>query len=287
MRKVIIVDDESAGRQLIKEYLEDYPELVLLGEANNGVDAVKIINEFKPDLVFLDIQMPGMTGFDVLTHLEELPQIIFSTAYDQYALKAFEVHAVDYLLKPYTKDRFKVAVDRLQENISENKARPLAESLLMDSPKTPEKILVQSQNKLVTVALDDVIRIEAYGDYSKLITEEKTYVSNYGISTLEEKLNGSIFIRVHRSSIINLNAVKELNKYTKSYDVENGVIPPALQKAFDANPKAFENYNNFSRGYRKSYLSWLNSAKREATKEKRIAEIIRLCEANIKSRDTW
>ena len=226
MRKVIIVDDEAAGRQLIKEYLEDYPELILLGEANNGVDAVKIINEFKPDLVFLDIQMPGMTGFDVLTHLEELPQIIFSTAYDQYALKAFEVHAVDYLLKPYTKDRFKVAVDRLQQNNEENKARPLAESLLMDTPKFPERILVQSQNKLVTVALKEVIRIEAYGDYSKLITDNKTYVSNYGISTLEEKLNDAIFIRVHRSSIINLNAVKELNKYTKSYDVtmKNGDV---------------------------------------------------------------
>ncbi len=226
MQKVIIVDDEAAGRQLIKEYLEDYSELILLGEANNGVDAVKIINEFKPDLVFLDIQMPGMTGFDVLTHLEELPQIIFSTAYDQYALKAFEVHAVDYLLKPYTKDRFKVAVDRLKQNIDQNKARPLAESLLMDTPKFPERILVQSQNKLVTVALKDVIRIEAYGDYSKLVTEGKTYVSNYGISTLEEKLNDAIFIRVHRSSIINLNAVKELNKYTKSYDVtmKNGDV---------------------------------------------------------------
>ncbi|WP_299116672.1 response regulator [uncultured Winogradskyella sp.] len=219
MRKVIIVDDEAAGRQLIKEYLEDYPELILLGEANNGVDAVKIINEFKPDLVFLDIQMPGMTGFDVLTHLEELPQIIFSTAYDQYALKAFEVHAVDYLLKPYTKERFKVAVDRLKQNTDENKARPLTESLLMDAPKFPERILVQSQNKLVTIAVEEVIRIEAYGDYSKLVTESKIYVSNYGISTLEEKLNDAIFIRVHRSSIINLKAVKELNKYTKSYDV--------------------------------------------------------------------
>ncbi len=219
MRKVIIVDDEVAGRQLIKEYLEDYPELILLGEANNGVDAVKIINEFKPDLVFLDIQMPGMTGFDVLTHLEELPQIIFSTAYDQYALKAFEVHAVDYLLKPYTKERFKVAVDRLTQNIDENKARPLTESLLMDTLKFPERILVQSRNRLVTIAVEEVIRIEAYGDYSKLVTESKTYVSNYGISVLEEKLNGAIFIRVHRSSIINLKAVKELNKYTKSYDV--------------------------------------------------------------------
>ena len=219
MRKVIIVDDEKAGRQLINEYLEDYPDLIVLGEANNGVDAVKIINEFKPDLVFLDIQMPGMTGFDVLQHLEELPQIIFSTAYDQYALKAFEVHAVDYLLKPYTKDRFKIAVERLFQNKETNKAEALTSSLLMESANYPAKILVQTQNKLVTVAIEDVIRIEAFGDYSKLIKENKTYLSNYGISTLEEKLNPSIFIRVHRSSIINLNKVKELNKYTKSYDV--------------------------------------------------------------------
>lgn len=226
MKKVVIVDDEAAGRKLITEYLADYPDLILLGEANNGVDAVKLINEFKPDLVFLDIQMPGMTGFDVLTRLEELPQIIFSTAYDQYALKAFEVHAVDYLLKPYTKERFKIAVDRLTLNTNENKARPLTESLLMDTPQFPERILVQSQNKLVTVAVEDVIRIEAYGDYSKLVTADKTYVSNYGISTLEEKLNPNVFIRVHRSSIINLSCVKELNKYTKSYDVtmKNGDV---------------------------------------------------------------
>jgi len=225
MKKVIIVDDESAGRQLIKEYLEDFPNLVLLGEANNGVDAVKIINEFKPDLVFLDVQMPGMTGFDVLTHLEELPLVIFSTAYDQYALKAFDVHAIDYLLKPYTKERFAKSIERLQEN-TDNKARPLTESLLMDKPEYPDRILVQSQNKLVTVALEDVIRIEAFGDYSKLIINDKTYLSNYGISALEDKLDSKSFIRVHRSSIINLSKVKELNKYTKSYDVtmQNGDV---------------------------------------------------------------
>ncbi|RXJ50453.1 LytR/AlgR family response regulator transcription factor [Gelidibacter gilvus] len=226
MKKVIIVDDESAGRKLIKEYLEDFKDLILLGEANNGVDAVKIINEFKPDLVFLDIQMPGMTGFDVLTHLEELPQIIFSTAYDQYALKAFDVHAVDYLLKPYTKERFKVAVERLSKSTEANKARPLAENLLIETSKYPERILVQKQNKLVTIAVEDVIRIEAYGDYSKLVTTDDTYLSNYGISTLEERLDDSVFIRVHRSSIVNLNKVKELSKYTKSYDItmENGDV---------------------------------------------------------------
>jgi len=226
MKKVIIIDDEKSGRQLIKEYLEDYKELIVLGEANNGVDAVKMINEFKPDLVFLDIQMPGMTGFDVLTHLEELPKIIFSTAYDQYALKAFDVHAVDYLLKPYTKERFKLAIDKLIQDKENNKAESLTNSLLMESSNYPSKILVQSQNKLVTVSLQDVIRIEAFGDYSKLISEDKTYLSNYGISTLEEKLNPAFFIRVHRSSMINLDKVKELNKYTKSYDVtmQNGDV---------------------------------------------------------------
>ncbi|WP_271782428.1 LytR/AlgR family response regulator transcription factor [Aquimarina algiphila] len=171
MKKVIIIDDEAAARKLIKEYLADFPELILLGEANNGVDAVKMINEFKPDLVFMDVQMPGMTGFDVLTHIDEIPQIIFSTAYDKYALQAFDVHAIDYLLKPYTKERFKVAIERLNSYTGENKIRPLAESLLMDQPKYPERILVQSQSKLITIAVEDIIRIEAYGDYSKLITD--------------------------------------------------------------------------------------------------------------------
>ncbi|WP_299248130.1 LytTR family DNA-binding domain-containing protein [uncultured Aquimarina sp.] len=219
MKKVIIIDDEVAGRKLIKEYLLDFPELILLGEANNGVDAVKMINEFKPDLVFLDIQMPGMTGFDVLTHIEEIPQIIFSTAYDKYALQAFEVHAIDYLLKPYTRERFKIAVERLTDHSKESAIRPLAESLLMDRNSYPERILVQSRNKLITIAVEEIIRVEAYGDYSKLITIEGTYLSNFGISILEEKLDPSIFIRVHRSSIINLNKVKELNKYTKTYDI--------------------------------------------------------------------
>lgn len=219
MKKVIVVDDELAGRKLIKEYLEDYKDLVLLGEANNGVDAVKIINEFKPDLVFLDIQMPGMTGFDVLKHLEELPQIIFSTAYDQYALKAFEVHAIDYLLKPYTKERFKNAIERLASNSAINKTRPLAESLLMETSNYPERILVQKNQKLITISLDEVVRIEAYGDYSKIFTSNDNFLSNYGISVLEHKLNSAQFVRVHRSSIINLNQVKELNKYSKSYDI--------------------------------------------------------------------
>ena len=226
MQKVIIVDDEAPGRKLIREYLKDYPDLIIIAEANNGVDAVKEINKFKPDLVFLDIQMPGLTGFEVLTHLDELPQIIFSTAYDEYALKAFEVHAVDYLLKPYTKERFEKAIARLNLQENQNSIGPLADRLIMDNPNYPERILVEFQKKLITILTKDIIWIEAYGDYSRLHTEEGTFTSNYGISSLEDKLNPKLFLRVHRSSIINIDCIKELTKYGKSYDVamKNGDV---------------------------------------------------------------
>ncbi len=227
MQKVIIIDDEAAGRMLIRQYLEHYPALIVVGEANNGVDAVRLINEFRPDLIFLDIQMPGLSGFEVLGHLDEIPQIIFSTAYDQYALQAFEVHAVDYLLKPYTRDRFAQAVARVTDSRTTNlqKIQPLAESLMTTtSDRTlatsyPEKILVQTGNRLITVAVSDILRIEAEGDYATLVTAKTHHLSNYGISALEAKLDPRQFIRVHRSDIINLHYVREIQKYPSSYDV--------------------------------------------------------------------
>ena len=219
MKKVMIIDDESAGRILIKEYLAEFPEMILVGEANNGVDAIRGINEFKPNLIFLDIQMPGMTGFEILPHLEELPQIIFSTAYDQFALKAFEVHALDYLLKPYTKERFQKAIHRIQET-TVSSAGSLTESLIMERLSYPERILVQSGKKLITIAVSEIIRIEASGDYSKLVVDQSNFLSNYGISKLAEKLDPEVFIRVHRSSIINLNYVLSVDKYASSFDVK-------------------------------------------------------------------
>jgi two-component system, LytTR family, response regulator len=217
MKKVIIVDDESSGRKLIAEYLQDYQHYFVIGEANNGVDAVKMINEFKPDLVFLDIQMPGLTGFEVIEYLEEIPQIIFSTAYDKYALKAFEVHAVDYLLKPYTKERFKIAISRIDTNLE--KLKPLAENLLLNRIDFPERIIVQTAKKLVTIAVKDIVRIEAFGDYSKIFIVGNSFLSNFGISVLEAKLNPKTFLRVHRSSIININNVKEFSKNSTTFYV--------------------------------------------------------------------
>ena len=226
MKKIIVIDDEAAGRTLIKQYLSEYPSLIVVGEANNGADAIKVINEFKPDLIFLDIQMPGLSGFEVLSHLEEIPQIIFSTAYDQYALKAFEVHAVDYLLKPYTRARFKQAIQRIRSDEQPNPVQPLAESLMMNSTNYPERILVQIGQKLINIAVLDIIWIEADGDYSRLVTLNGNYLSNYGISTLELKLNPNSFVRVHRSSIIHLKFIKEVQKNISSYDaiMQNGDV---------------------------------------------------------------
>ena len=201
MKKVLIADDEKAGRILIKEFLEDYPDLVLIAEVNNGVDAINEINRFKPDLVFLDIQMPGKTGFEVLNHLDEIPKIIFSTAYDEYALRAFEVHAVDYLLKPYTKERFKTAVARLNSNTSS--IGELAQTVFMEDTAYPSRVLVQYNKKLITIKCEDIVWVEAYGDYSKVHTKNQAYLSNFGITDLEQKLDPQLFLRVHRSSIIN------------------------------------------------------------------------------------
>lgn len=220
MKKVLVVDDEEASRRLIREYLEAYDELVVLGEANNGVDAVKLINKYRPNLIFLDVQMPGLTGFEVLTHLEEIPQVIFSTAYDKYALKAFEVHALDYLLKPYTRERFDRAIQRLQSAKQDNPLGPLTDDLLMAQPNYPDRFLVEYDRKLITIATEEIIRIEAYGDYTKLITAKRTYVSNHGIGALEEKLDPGKFMRIHRSHLINLARVASMHKHAKSYDVK-------------------------------------------------------------------
>jgi len=219
MKKVIVIDDEAAGRSLIIEYLAFYPELVLVAEANNGVDAVRLINEYKPDLIFLDVQMPGMNGFELLPHLREIPQIIFSTAYDKFAIQAFEVHAVDYLLKPYTQQRFQQEIEKIRDPSYNNIAQPFTEKLIMDQAKYPERILVQAGKKLITIATSEIVWIEAYGDYSKLYTMSESYLSNFGIGALELKLNPGWFMRVHRSSIININFVKEVNRNPGSFDV--------------------------------------------------------------------
>lgn len=217
--RAIIVDDEPPARNLLREYLnEDYPAIEVVAECGTGRSAVEAINEQAPDLVFLDVQMPGLDGFDVLERLDVLPHLIFSTAYDEFALRAFDAGAVDYLLKPYTRARFQKAVDRVIERHAQ-RATPggdYADRLaqLLQAARSPDDVpthlYVQHGAKIVPVRTDDILYIEAAGDYAKLHTSESTYLSNRGIGALEERLDADRFLRVHRSTIVALSALDHL-----------------------------------------------------------------------------
>jgi len=214
--KCLVIDDEKLARDLLLEYIEEIPEINVIGQCSKGSEAVKMINELAPDLIFLDVQMPSMTGFDVLETISHQPYVIFSTAYDQYALKAFEKNAVDYLLKPVDQVRFKKAVQRAIEQIKKDGSNidQLINSLNKDkeSPYSSH-LFVQKSEKLLNIPVTDILHLEASGDYTVLTTSNDQYVSSTGITKLEEKLNPEIFIRIHRSTIINIDQLKEIEKH--------------------------------------------------------------------------
>jgi two-component system LytT family response regulator len=213
----LIIDDEKLARELLREYLADFPDIEVLGECSKGSEAVEQIDKLKPDLIFLDVQMPGMTGFDVLDEIQHMPYVIFTTAYDHYAIKAFEKNAVDYLLKPIDLERFKLAVERAQQRQKTETSN--IEDLLssMHVPKTrasyESHIFVQKSEKLFNLPVEDIIYLEASGDYTIISAKNDQYVSSSGIGKLEEIMNPDIFIRVHRSTIINVNYLKEIERH--------------------------------------------------------------------------
>ncbi len=221
-----MIDDEAPARQLLREYLAEYPDLIVVGEAANGVDALRIISEHRPELIFLDIQMPGLTGLDVLARLDELPLVIFSTAYDQYALEAFELHAVDYLLKPYASARFATAIDRLNlrtapaTTAQPNVAR-LAQQLRDDRSVAPypDRIMVPRAGKYIALPVEEILCIRAEGDYSTIVTADSSFLSQYSLKETEARLDPGRFLRIHRSTIIHRAAIREIYREGHGYDV--------------------------------------------------------------------
>ena len=212
----LIVDDEKLARDLIREYLGPFQELELLEECSKGTDAVEKINQLKPDLIFLDVQMPGMNGFDVLEEIEHEPYVIFITAYDQHAIKAFEKNAVDYLLKPLDEERFRTAVHRAikRKGLEQSNLEELVESLRPERKEAYDThLFVQKSEKLFNLPVDDILFLEASGDYTVITTKGDQYVSSSGIGRLEELLSPDIFFRVHRSTIINIHHLKEIEKH--------------------------------------------------------------------------
>jgi two-component system LytT family response regulator len=210
----IIVDDEPLARKMVKEYLQGFPELRIIGECRNGKQAIKAINEDKPDLVFLDIRMPGMDGFEVLEHIDPMPHIIFTTAYGDYALKAFEVNAVDYLLKPYDRKRFSKAIQKVIDRgttSSDELERILHVLQQSEKPEAyPKRIFVRVGRKIVSIHLNDILWIEADGDYTQLHTNSGTHLCNLSMNALEQRLDSDQFLRVHRSFIIAANSIDQL-----------------------------------------------------------------------------
>ena len=206
--RALIVDDEPPARSLIQEYLEDVGRIEVIGECGNGREAIEAINDQVPDLVFLDVQMPGLDGFDVLERIDVLPDIVFSTAYDEYAIEAFDTGAVDYLLKPYSRGRFRKAVERALERHEQNdheyadRLAALLQEARHEDDAHPERLYVRHGEKIIPVDPGSIRWIEAAGDYSKLHATDKTYLSSMGIGELEERLDGNRFARVHRSHVI-------------------------------------------------------------------------------------
>ncbi len=210
--RVLVVDDEELARARIKELLADIPDVEVAGEAENGLRAVDMVGELGPDVVILDIQMPGMDGFEVVEALTHVPLVIFATAFDEYAIKAFEVNSVDYLLKPISRERLGEAIER-------------ARSLLDDTPQLDDQMarlagLIRSRDmrrlpvmkgkKIVLVDLDDIVWIGVEGELVFVHTASEKYMMNATMAELESRLDPRVFFRSHRSSIVNLNHVKEI-----------------------------------------------------------------------------
>ena len=212
--KCLIIDDEPLARAMVLEYLQAYPEIQVLGEYGDGFAGVKGIMEHQPDLVFLDIQMPKITGFEMLELLEEKPAIIFTTAYDSFALKAFEAHAIDYLLKPISQQRFDEAIKRFKQLRPENASQMKLDELLEEASiqkENKDRIIVKQGTQVKIIGLDQISRLEAYDDYVKIRVEDQTYLKKSTLAHFEKLLPDSQFVRVHRSHIIHL-------KYLNGFD---------------------------------------------------------------------
>ena len=209
--RVLIVDDEELARARIRGLLEAFDDIECVGEAENGLKAVERIRDLKPDLVFLDIQMPGMDGFEVLAALDDVPLVIFATAYDEYALKAFEVNSIDYLLKPIEKERLASAVERARELLSgDDLGREIERIAGLVRTRGVDRLPVQKGKKIILVDHADIVWIEASEGLVFVHTRDHRLLANTTMAELEARLDPATFFRTHRSSIVNLNHVVEI-----------------------------------------------------------------------------
>ncbi|MEX1138180.1 MAG: response regulator [Bacteroidota bacterium] len=215
--RVLIVDDESLARSVVREHLLPHTDIDVLAECANGFEAVKALAELKPELLFLDIQMPKLNGFEVLEVSEHTPAVIFVTAHDQFALKAFEVHAIDYLLKPFSKDRFEDALTRARQRIAGKSPSQVPDLLeeVRNRTKPLERILIKEGSSVRVIPSDTIDYIEGQDDYAAVRSGGKTHLKHQRLADLENLLDHTTFVRIHRSYILNINQLAKLESYAK------------------------------------------------------------------------
>jgi two-component system LytT family response regulator len=222
MIKTILIDDEPLARDIIKYYLMDYPEVEVVAECNDGFEGLKAIGIHNPDLIFLDIQMPKITGFEMLELVDDKPVVIFTTAFDEFAIKAFEVNAMDYLLKPVERSRFDLAMSKLPARLNSEangSTKDLLEAVSV-TPAASNRVVVKNNGVIKIIAAADIHYIEADDDHVRLSTTEGVYVKNKTMSFFEQSLDPIQFIRIHRSYMINLSQVTKIElKEKDSYVV--------------------------------------------------------------------
>ena len=222
MLRTVIIDDEAPARDLLRHYLKDIDSVEVVGECVDGFEGLKVISELKPDLVILDIQMPKLTGFEMLEVLNERPSVIFATAYDQYAIKAFELSAVDYLLKPFSKERLHSAISKVVEKRKNNASTPneLDNLLHVHSEQTNgvNRIVVRKGNAIKVIPLSDVKYLEADGDYVMVHYSDGKALKQQTMKYFEENLPSS-FVRIHRAYIVNMDLVVGIEPYGKDVHV--------------------------------------------------------------------
>lgn len=217
--RVLIVDDEALARERIRSLLQGALEIEIVGECSSGFQAVTEIERLNPDLIFLDVQMPELDGFEVIAQLgaASMPTVIFVTAYDSYALKAFEVHALDYLLKPFDRERFEAALERACVQIRNERSNKLSQKLLAllddirPENKPIDRLVIKSGGRIFFLKSDEIDWIEAAGNYVKLHTGSGSHLLRDTMNRIEAQLDGNRFVRIHRSVIVNIERIKELH----------------------------------------------------------------------------
>jgi two-component system LytT family response regulator len=236
--KAIIIDDEPLARLIIKEYLQHHPEIELMQECNDGFEGVKAIQQHQPDVIFLDIQMPKINGFEMLELIDNPPAVIFTTAFDEYAIRAFESHAIDYLLKPFSQDRFDKAVQKLADKnhtaLEKLNTRYLLETAAQ-SPAQQQRIVVKIGGKIKIIPVEEIHYLEAADDYVKIHTREGAFLKNKTMSHFEETLNSQSFVRTHRSYMVNVQQITRIDPYEKENHIailKSGIKVPVSKAGY-------------------------------------------------------